>query len=88
MASGTRVPLAEAEALAHEVRAMLASDCERIEVAGSIRRRFGYGALLPDGWHVADGVAFDEHGEPVPMPEERDVFTAYGVGYIEPEARA
>ena len=35
----TRIPLAEAEGLAAEVVALLAPYCERIEVAGSIRRR-------------------------------------------------
>lgn len=35
----TRYPLAEALAAAEELRALLAPGCERIEVAGSIRRR-------------------------------------------------
>lgn len=39
MAEKTRVPLAEAEALARQVVIMLGDDCHRIEVAGSIRRR-------------------------------------------------
>jgi DNA polymerase/3'-5' exonuclease PolX len=34
-----RVPLALAEAIAEEVRALLAPACERLEVAGSIRRK-------------------------------------------------
>ena len=34
-----RVPLALAVAIAEEVRALLAPACERLEVAGSIRRR-------------------------------------------------
>lgn len=34
----TRLPLAEARALAEEVAALLGQGCERIEIAGSIRR--------------------------------------------------
>lgn len=39
MSDGQRIPLAEAERLAGELRARLAPACERIEVAGSVRRR-------------------------------------------------
>lgn len=39
MIAATRVGLAEASAIAEQLRAALAPGCERIEVAGSIRRR-------------------------------------------------
>lgn len=39
MSTGVRVPLAEADAVAHELVAVLDLGCDRIAVAGSIRRR-------------------------------------------------
>lgn len=39
MAAGTRVPLAEAQVLADELRTLLQPVCLQIEVAGSIRRQ-------------------------------------------------
>lgn len=39
MTMKTRIPLAEASGLADELLALLAPACERIEIAGSIRRR-------------------------------------------------
>lgn len=38
MSDGTRIPLAEAQALANQVIEILRPHCDRIEVAGSIRR--------------------------------------------------
>jgi len=39
MSQGDKRPLAEALAVAEEIKAKLASHCEQIEIAGSIRRR-------------------------------------------------
>ena len=39
MSEGRRIPLTEAEGLAHVIAKMLEPACDRIEVAGSIRRR-------------------------------------------------
>ena len=39
MSSGRKFPLAHAAAFARAIADCLAPDCERIEVAGSIRRR-------------------------------------------------
>ena len=39
MATGSRVPLAQALALAEELRDLLAPACQQIEIAGSIRRQ-------------------------------------------------
>lgn len=41
MSDGERIPLGEAESLATGLVALLAPDCERIEIAGSVRRRKG-----------------------------------------------
>ena len=38
MSQGSKRPLAEALAVAEEIQAKLASHCEQIEIAGSIRR--------------------------------------------------
>ena len=38
-ATSTRIPLAEAEAIAQEIVALLCPSCTRIEIVGSIRRR-------------------------------------------------
>lgn len=39
MSTGTRVPLVQAEAIARDLRDRLRPGCQRLEVAGSIRRR-------------------------------------------------
>jgi len=39
MSTGTRIPLAEADEVAAEIVGLLGPSCERIEIAGSIRRR-------------------------------------------------
>lgn len=45
------------------------------------------GGLLPDRHYVEDGHLHQSDGTIVPTPEEIDVFTATGIGWIEPRLR-
>ena len=45
------------------------------------------GGLLPPGMEVRDGFQLWRMGARVPTPTEQDVFAAYGLDYVEPEAR-
>jgi DNA polymerase/3'-5' exonuclease PolX len=45
------------------------------------------GGMLPMGCKVQDGQLWDRQ-QPIPLPEEEDVFRHLGMDWIEPEARA
>lgn len=75
MSQGQRIPLARAEVLAEEVVDLLDASCERIEIAGSIRRRRpDVGdielVVVPRVEQEASGL-FDDIVEPVDRLEER-----------------
>lgn len=46
MSTGTRLPLADAQRLALQLLALLGDSCERIEIAGSVRRQLVIAAAL------------------------------------------
>jgi DNA polymerase/3'-5' exonuclease PolX len=46
-----------------------------------------FGGLLPNYWSVKDGALHDADGALVETHEERDLFAAIGVEYVEPGAR-
>lgn len=75
MSHGDRIPLAEAQTLAREIADLLAPVCERIEIAGSMRRGRATVAdielvVVPRIDQEASGL-FDDIVEPVNRLEER-----------------
>lgn len=45
------------------------------------------GGALPAGWKIRDGILYNDDGHLIYTPEERDVFQALGLQYIEPPRR-
>jgi hypothetical protein len=73
MSAGTRLPLAEAQAVADELVGLLAESCVRFAIAGSIRRQ--------------ERTCGDVELVVIPQLGRQDVFAALGYGYIRPEQR-
>ena len=86
MTQKPRIQRDDALAVAHELMSILRGDCERIVIAGSLRRGKG-GTILPFGMHVQDGWLWRGNAR-VETPEERDVFEGVGMPWLEPEARS
>ena len=82
--NGERMPLAEAELLAAELVALLAESCERIIVAGSIRRRrddVGDIDLVCEPKLLIEADMFGDNAGTIDLLDARceELWTSYGV---------
>ena len=55
-----------------------------VEFSMRLVRQRSRGGFLPEDWHVDGATLWNEYGTMVQAPEERDVFEAIGLGWIEP----